>query len=146
MAITTRSTAGIKYYFGLSGDTKPTTNTPIGSEFFESDTGLTFKWSGTEWASTTVTEIIATAVLSALASLATSQQALAANTNRAGVIMVNTDANIVRIKYGTTASASSFTVPIGPGAVWEMPIPIYSGRIDAIWDADGAGSLFITEW
>jgi hypothetical protein len=89
---------------------------------------------------------VSTATLSALASLGTSQQLLAANTARRGVILVNTDANAVLIKYGTTASATSFTARI-PGSFgqWEMPGPIYTGRIDAIWEANGSGSLYATE-
>lgn len=87
----------------------------------------------------------ATATLSAVASLATTQQLLAANTGRKGVLIVNTDANTLRLKYGTTASASSFTVAIPSNGYWEMPTPTYAGRIDGIWDADGAGSAYITE-
>jgi hypothetical protein len=88
----------------------------------------------------------ATATLSALASKATSDTALAANTARKGVIMVNTDANDCRVKFGATASASSFSVIVpGGGGQWQMESPIYTGVIDAIWDADGSGSLFITE-
>ena len=87
----------------------------------------------------------ATATLSALASAATSGQALAANSSRIGVIVYNSDSNAVLLKYGTTASASSFTVRIAGGGHWSMPQPVYTGRIDVIWEADGAGSLYITE-
>lgn len=84
--------------------------------------------------------------LSALASAATSARLLAANQSRKGLILVNTDANAVYVKYGTTASATSFTVIIpGNGGYWEMPAPIYTGQIDAIWAADGSGSLYATE-
>lgn len=85
------------------------------------------------------------ASLSALDSAATSAQLLAANQSRKGLILVNTDANAVYVKYGTTASATSFTVTIPSGGYWEMPAPIYTGRIDAIWAADGSGSLYATE-
>lgn len=88
---------------------------------------------------------VSTATLTSLASSATSAQALAANTSRKGVIAVNTDANSCYIKYGTTASTTSFTYIIGPNVTWEMPEPTYTGRIDAIWSADGSGSLYITE-
>lgn len=87
----------------------------------------------------------ATATLSSLASAATTAQLLAANTSRKGVLIHNTDANALKIKYGTTASASSYSVNIPSNGYWEMPQPIYAGRIDAIWDADGAGSAFVTE-
>lgn len=85
------------------------------------------------------------ATVTALASAATSAQLLAANAARKGLILNNTDANAVLVKYGTTASATSFTVRIPLNGYWEMPKPIYTGRIDAIWEADGAGSLYATE-
>jgi len=95
---------------------------------------------------TAIAPVVATASLTALASLATTQQLLAANSARQGLILVNTDANNVKIKYGTTASATSFTAIVpANGGIWEMPYPVYTGRIDAIWDADGAGSLYATE-
>lgn len=89
---------------------------------------------------------VSTASITTLASAATSAQLLASTTTRAGLMLTNTDANDVYVKYGTTASATSFTVKIpGNGGYWEMPKPIYTGRIDAIWVADGAGSLIATE-
>jgi len=94
----------------------------------------------------TTPAVVSTASITTLASTAASQQLLAANAARTGLILVNTDANQVRVKYGTTASASSFTF-IVPGnfGQWEMPKPVYTGRLDAIWDADGTGSLISTE-
>lgn len=87
----------------------------------------------------------ATATLTALASSTASAQLLASTAGRRGLILYNTDANAVLIKYGTTAAATSFTVRIDPDGYWEMPLPIYTGRIDAIWEADGTGSLYATE-
>lgn len=87
----------------------------------------------------------ATATLTSLASSASSAQLLASTAGRKGLILTNTDANQVYVKYGTTASATSFTVIIPANSYWEMPQPIYTGRIDAIWAADGAGSLYSTE-
>lgn len=94
---------------------------------------------------TSAAGVVATASLTALASAATSAQLLAANTARQGLLLANTDANAVYVKYGTTASATSFTVLIAAGGYWEMPQPIYTGRIDALWAADGVGSLYATE-
>lgn len=88
---------------------------------------------------------VSSATLSTLASTAASQTALAANTSRKGVIAYNSDAYAVLLKYGATASASSFTVRIPSGGTWEMPEPVYTGIIDAIWEANGSGSLFLTE-
>lgn len=81
-----------------------------------------------------------------LASAATSAQLLAANAARKGLFIVNTDANDCYIKFGTTASLTSFTAIVpGNKGQWEMPQPIYTGRIDAIWAADGSGSAYPTE-
>jgi hypothetical protein len=92
-----------------------------------------------------VLQSASSASVTALASSASSAQLLAANTARKGLILNNTDANAVLVKYGTTASATSFTVRIPLNGYWEMPKPIYTGRIDAIWEADGSGSLYATE-
>lgn len=84
--------------------------------------------------------------LTAVASSASTAQMLAANGSRKGLIAVNTDANPVYLKYGITASLTDFSVLIaGNGGYWEMPWPIYTGRIDALWAADGIGSLYLTE-
>ncbi len=39
----------IRKYIGESGDTKPTFDVPIGSEFYEEDTRKTFEFNGTAW-------------------------------------------------------------------------------------------------
>lgn len=80
-----------------------------------------------------------------LASATTSAQLAAANSARKGLLLTNTDANDAYIYYGTTASPTKFSVKIPAGAYWEMPQPIYSGRIDAIWAANGSGSLIGSE-
>lgn len=88
---------------------------------------------------------VATATVTSLASSATSAQLLASTAGRLGLLLSNTDANDVYVKYGTTASLTSFTVKIPGNYYWEMPHPVYTGRIDAIWAADGTGSLYATE-
>jgi hypothetical protein len=88
---------------------------------------------------------VTVATLSTVASLATNQAILGVNLSRTGAIIYNSDANALLIKYGATASASSFTYRIAAGAHWEMPLPVYQGPIDGIWEADGSGSAFITE-
>lgn len=85
------------------------------------------------------------ATLSTVASGTSSQTALEANEDRNGVFFQNTDANACYLKYGTTATTTSFTKKITSGEFWVMPAPIYLGQIDVIWDGDGSGSLFITE-
>lgn len=80
-----------------------------------------------------------------LASSNITAQVIAANTARVGMYLTNTDANDVYIYFGTTATASKFSVRLGYLDTLIMPGPIYTGRIDAIWAADGSGSLIGTE-
>lgn len=88
---------------------------------------------------------VAAAIDLALASAATSQTLVSANGVRQGMILNNTDANPVYLYYGTTATLSKFTVKIPAGGYWEMPQPIWRGRIDVVWAADGSGSLIGSE-
>ena len=94
-----------------------------------------------------VASFSATARISSVDSSATTGQLLAANSGRKGVIIVNTDANSLYLKYGETATTASkgFTVIIQTNGTWEMPSPIYTGRIDGIWSANGSGYAEITE-
>ena len=85
------------------------------------------------------------ATLSTVASSASSTAIIASNAGRVGLMVFNTDANNLYLKYGATASTTSFTVIIGTNVLWEMPLPVYTGAIDGIWAADGSGSAFITE-
>jgi hypothetical protein len=89
---------------------------------------------------------VSTASITSVSSSAVSVQVLAANAARRGLILTNTDANVVFVKFGTTASATSFTVRIPALGNWEMTSnPTYTGRIDAIWTAAGSGALVVTE-
>ncbi len=81
--------------------------------------------------------------VTAVNSLATNQTLLTAANNTTGRFKItNTDANILRVKYGATATSSSFTVPIASGGTLEEYS--YSGIVDGIWDADGSGAAVIT--
>lgn len=88
---------------------------------------------------------ISAATVTNVESSASSVQLIAANPERNGLAIVNTDANLLTIKYGATASATSCTATIAQNAAWTMPAPIYTGRIDGIWAADGSGHAVITE-
>ena len=88
---------------------------------------------------------VGTSDLVVLESSTTSQQALPENAARRGVTAMNTDANECYLKYGANASATSFKVRIPQNAYWEMPEPIYTGRIDVIWAANGVGQLLVDE-
>lgn len=89
----------------------------------------------------------ATATLSNVTASATSVQLLAANTARLGVVIYNDSTAILYVKFGTTASTTSYTLEV-PNEDWvalpgEMGV-VYTGRIDGIWAAAN-GACRITE-
>lgn len=89
-----------------------------------------------------------TATVTSVASNVASVTLLAINAARRGGSIVNESNQIVYVKMGTTASATSYTVAIAAmtsvGGYWEIPFG-YTGRIDAIW-ASANGSARITEY
>ena len=88
--------------------------------------------------------VAAVATLTNVASSATTVSLLAANTNRRGVIIFNDSNQSLYVKYGATASTTSFTYLMTPKSTWEMILPIFQGAIDGIW-ASANGSARITE-
>ena len=50
------------------------------------------------------------------------------------------------LKFGATASTTDYDVRLKPLEYYEMPLPIYTGRIDAIWKSTGAGFARTAEW
>lgn len=82
----------------------------------------------------------ATATLANVSGSASSVTLIASNTGRLGAIIVNDSSATLYLKYGSTASATSFTYLLQPGATWEMPPgAIYTGIITGIWtSATGA--------
>ncbi len=88
---------------------------------------------------------ISTASLANVAASATNVTLKAANTGRRGLLVFNDADKVLDVKYGATASSSSFTVQIAAGGYWEMPQPVYTGIVDGIWAAGPTGSARITE-
>lgn len=93
---------------------------------------------------------MATPTLSNVAGSASSVTLLSANTARRQVILVNDSSAICYVKFGTTASTTSYTVQMAAIAnsqaahlILEEP-SIYTGRIDAIW-ASATGNMRISE-
>lgn len=87
-------------------------------------------------------ESTSTSTLSNANSSASSGTLIAANAARKGLIIYNDSVETVLIKYGSTASTTSFTTAIQPGEEWSMPKPVYTGIIDGIWlAADGAARI-----
>lgn len=87
-------------------------------------------------------------IRSSIAQSSTSVQMSAANSSRLVWTCFNnpTQAANLYLKYGTTASTTDFDVRIVPFGYFEMPRPVYTGRIDGIWDSTGAGFARIAEF
>ena len=89
-----------------------------------------------------VTQGGATAATNNVTAAATSQQLSAANDGRRFWSIFNDSTAVCYLKFGTTASTTSFTVKLDAGAYYEMPPNLYAGRIDAIWSsATGTGRV-----
>lgn len=72
------------------------------------------------------------------------QTILAANPNRLMAMVYNDSAATVYLKFGATASTTSYTTEVPPDAYYEFPVPIYTGVVDALW-GNGAGAVRVTE-
>ena len=84
-----------------------------------------------------------TATITSVASSASSVVLQAANTSRLGLAIYNNSTAILYVKFGTTASATSFTLEMAPEDFYEMYVR-YTGRIDGIW-ASANGAALVTE-
>ncbi len=49
------------------------------------------------------------------------------------------------VKFGATASSSSYTVQLPACAYYEFPQPTYAGQVDGIW-ASANGNARTTQW
>lgn len=87
------------------------------------------------------------ASVTSIADSATNVTLLAANQNRKLVTIFNDSTAVLYVKFGATASTTSYTVQIGVGQYFEAPAPVYTGVIDGIWASDpGTGAARITEY
>lgn len=86
----------------------------------------------------------ATATLSSVAGSASSVQLVAAAATRRGLAVFNDSTAVLYLKFGTTASTTSYTVQVPGGGYYEAPAPCYTGRVDGIW-ASATGNARITE-
>lgn len=93
---------------------------------------------------TTTTTRPATCTLANVAYSATNQTLLASNAARLGATIFNDADRDLYVKFGTTASATSFNVKMAAGSYFEVPFA-YTGIIDALWASGGAGSARVGE-
>mgnify|MGYP001612758565 CR=1 FL=1 len=85
-----------------------------------------------------------TATLSNVAGSATSVPLLASNASRRGATFFNDSTALLYLKFGATASTTSFTTQLSANGYYELPLPIYTGAIDGIW-ASATGNVRVTE-
>ena len=78
---------------------------------------------------------LSSATLSNVASSTSSVTLAAADGNRQFLAVFNDSSADLFVKYGATASSTSFTVKVAAGGYWEMPEPTFRGRVDGIWSA-----------
>lgn len=83
-----------------------------------------------------------TATVTSVSGSATSAQLLASTSTRLMATFFNDSTASLYLKFGTTALTTSFTVLLRPNDYYELPHPVYTGKIDGIWTAaDGAARI-----
>ena len=86
-----------------------------------------------------------TATLANITSSASNVTILAAGAHAGGRAVFNDSTAVLYLKFGATASATSYTVQLAAGAYYEFPQPVYSGQVDGIWAAAN-GFARVTGW
>lgn len=79
-----------------------------------------------------------------IASSATAVTLQASNAARRSLIVFNDSTSVLYLRYGGTASSTSYTVKVAAGGYWEMPLPAFTGAVSAIW-ASANGFAYVTE-
>ncbi len=85
------------------------------------------------------------ATLANVASSATNATLWAAAASVKGRVVYNDSTAILYLKFGATASTSSYTVQIASQGYFEFPAPVYGGQVDGIW-ASANGNARLTSW
>ncbi len=76
---------------------------------------------------------------------ASSVAVFAVNGAARGRAVWNDSTATLYLKFGATASTTSYTVKMGPGDYYEFPRPVYAGAVEGIWSAAN-GAARTTEW
>ena len=86
-----------------------------------------------------------TATLANVASSATNVTIFAAASGDNARTVYNDSTAVLYLKFGATASTTSYTVQIGANSYYEFPQPVYAGQVDGIW-ASANGSARTSRW
>jgi len=93
--------------------------------------------------STTAVAVTAS-TLSNVAASATSVTLLASNASRKAAFFFNDSTSNLYLKFGATASSTSFTSIVYPNEFFQIPTPLYTGVVDGIW-VTATGTVRVTE-
>jgi hypothetical protein len=85
------------------------------------------------------------ATLANVASSASNVTLFASSNEANGRTIYNDSTAVLYVKFGATASTSSYTVQIAAGGYYEFPQPLYGGQVDGIW-ASANGNARTTQW
>jgi hypothetical protein len=86
-----------------------------------------------------------TATTTSVASSATSVTLFAASSNDRMRTIFNESTAVLYVKFGATASTTSYKFQLAPGALFEFTSPMYAGQVDGIW-ASANGFARLTSW
>jgi hypothetical protein len=84
------------------------------------------------------------ATLANVSGAATSTALFAANGAAKARAIYNDSSAVLYVKYGATASSTSYTVQIPAFGYFEFPHPVYAGAVEGIW-ASATGAARTTE-
>jgi hypothetical protein len=85
------------------------------------------------------------ATLANVASANTNTPLFAAGVGANARAVYNDSTAVLYLKFGATATTTSYTVQIAAGGYYEFPQPLYAGQVDGIW-ASANGSARLTSW
>jgi len=86
-----------------------------------------------------------TSTISRVGAASSNTSLVAANASRIQIILFNDSNKSAFVKYGTSASSTSFSIKMPPESHHFIDGPVYSGAIDAIWESGATGAMQITE-
>lgn len=86
-----------------------------------------------------------TATLANVASSASNVTIFSASGTTSARTVYNDSTAVLYLKFGATASTTSYTVQLAAGAYYEFPQPVYAGQVDGIWAAAN-GAARVTSW
>jgi hypothetical protein len=134
----------------ISGALATGTNTIGSVKLTDGTNTATVKAASTAAASTDTAVVVrplnqaSSASIAQVTSSASNSTLKASNTARIGLLIYNDSSSALYVKFGATASTTSFTIKIAANSYYEMPNPIYTGIVDGIW-ASANGFAYVTE-